>query len=233
MQRTPATVLSASAALFTLSGLAAAQEFIPQPALGEFPLPACEGAYAAYRFYFDRGDCRPLSFVDDHCATTPDEAFQRNEYFGSNYTGLVEWTPVSITIELDIFASCTEHTGEAFLYSTFTVDQVADLHVDYKASSPAGDAFVSIRDLDLGARVDPFISEPRFRVYRLVPGVVYRADMVCGSYPYEPMAASSSGHATINAILMSTSCPADCDGDGELTFFDFLCFQNQFSAGCP
>ncbi|MFG0286471.1 MAG: GC-type dockerin domain-anchored protein, partial [Phycisphaerales bacterium JB039] len=25
---------------------------------------------------------------------------------------------------------------------------------------------------------------------------------------------------------------ADCDGDGELTFFDFLCFQNQFSAGC-
>jgi hypothetical protein len=57
--------------------------------------------------------------------------------------------------------------------------------------------------------------------------------MVCGSYPYEPMAASSSGHATINAILMSTSCPADCDGDGELTFFDFLCFQNAFSAGDP
>ncbi|MFG0285701.1 MAG: GC-type dockerin domain-anchored protein [Phycisphaerales bacterium JB039] len=26
---------------------------------------------------------------------------------------------------------------------------------------------------------------------------------------------------------------ADCDGDGSLTFFDFLCFQNQFSAGCP
>jgi hypothetical protein len=26
---------------------------------------------------------------------------------------------------------------------------------------------------------------------------------------------------------------ADCDGDGELTFFDFLCFQNAFAAGCP
>ncbi|MFG0285109.1 MAG: hypothetical protein ACF8R7_11855 [Phycisphaerales bacterium JB039] len=24
-------------------------------------------------------------------------------------------------------------------------------------------------------------------------------------------------------------CAADCDGDGELTFFDFLCFQNQFA----
>ena len=26
---------------------------------------------------------------------------------------------------------------------------------------------------------------------------------------------------------------ADCDGDGSLTFFDFLCFQNEFAAGCP
>jgi hypothetical protein len=26
---------------------------------------------------------------------------------------------------------------------------------------------------------------------------------------------------------------ADCDGDGALTLFDFLCFQNSFAAGCP
>jgi hypothetical protein len=26
---------------------------------------------------------------------------------------------------------------------------------------------------------------------------------------------------------------ADCDGSGELDFFDFLCFQNEFAAGCP
>jgi hypothetical protein len=26
-------------------------------------------------------------------------------------------------------------------------------------------------------------------------------------------------------------CVADCDGDGDLTLFDFLCFQNQFDAG--
>ena len=26
---------------------------------------------------------------------------------------------------------------------------------------------------------------------------------------------------------------ADCDGDGSLTIFDFLCFQNEFAAGCP
>ena len=29
----------------------------------------------------------------------------------------------------------------------------------------------------------------------------------------------------------SPPCSADCDGDGELTFFDFLCFQNQFAFG--
>ena len=28
------------------------------------------------------------------------------------------------------------------------------------------------------------------------------------------------------------SLVADCDGDGTLTFFDFLCFQNEFAAGC-
>jgi len=29
------------------------------------------------------------------------------------------------------------------------------------------------------------------------------------------------------------SCYADCDGNGVLDFFDFLCFQNAFAAGCP
>ena len=29
------------------------------------------------------------------------------------------------------------------------------------------------------------------------------------------------------------SSQADCDGDGGLTLFDFLCFQNAFAAGCP
>ena len=30
-----------------------------------------------------------------------------------------------------------------------------------------------------------------------------------------------------------TSCYADCDLSGSLDFFDFLCFQNEFAAGCP
>ncbi len=32
-------------------------------------------------------------------------------------------------------------------------------------------------------------------------------------------------------VYGSFSCAADCDGDGELTIFDFLCFQNAFASG--
>ena len=32
-------------------------------------------------------------------------------------------------------------------------------------------------------------------------------------------------------VYGSLACPADCDSDGELTIFDFLCFQNAFSSG--
>ncbi|NRA57427.1 MAG: hypothetical protein HRU13_04845 [Phycisphaerales bacterium] len=36
----------------------------------------------------------------------------------------------------------------------------------------------------------------------------------------------------LNAVSASP-CPADLDGDGALTLFDFLAFQNAFDAGCP
>ncbi len=34
-------------------------------------------------------------------------------------------------------------------------------------------------------------------------------------------------------VYGSTACAADCDGDGAMTIFDFLCFQNAFAAGDP
>jgi hypothetical protein len=33
--------------------------------------------------------------------------------------------------------------------------------------------------------------------------------------------------------LEEVVCYADCDDSGELDSFDFLCFQNEFAAGCP
>jgi hypothetical protein len=231
MRRTTVTALSTGTALLTLGGVAVAQEFIPQPALTEHPRPACEGGYAAYFFYFDQFPCTSFLFRDDHCAMTADDAFQRNEYLGDHYAGLVEWTPLSITVELDINRACTEHTGEAFIYPTFTVDQAAELRFTTEDRS-AGATAIGLRNMDLGSRIDPFISEPRYYVYRLVPGTVYRATMVCSSYPYAPTAPSPAGYARINATLVSTCLP-DLDADGELTLFDFLAFQNAFDAGCP
>ncbi|MFG0282984.1 MAG: DNRLRE domain-containing protein [Phycisphaerales bacterium JB039] len=34
-------------------------------------------------------------------------------------------------------------------------------------------------------------------------------------------------------VVFDGGCPADCDGSGELDFFDFLCFQNLFGMGDP
>ncbi|MFI4881277.1 MAG: GC-type dockerin domain-anchored protein, partial [Phycisphaerales bacterium JB064] len=39
--------------------------------------------------------------------------------------------------------------------------------------------------------------------------------------------------AIAGAATAVSACPADLDGDGELTLFDFLAFQNLFNAGDP
>ena len=41
------------------------------------------------------------------------------------------------------------------------------------------------------------------------------------------------GRGAVWTVFMDRLCAADCDGDGSLTFFDFLCFQNLFAAGDP
>ena len=37
----------------------------------------------------------------------------------------------------------------------------------------------------------------------------------------------------IYIATIESECYADCDKSGGLDFFDFLCFQNEFAAGCP
>jgi hypothetical protein len=38
-------------------------------------------------------------------------------------------------------------------------------------------------------------------------------------------------HGGVNGAFEGDWCQADCNADGELDFFDFLCFQDQFAAG--
>ncbi|UYV12136.1 MAG: hypothetical protein NCW75_12635 [Phycisphaera sp.] len=56
----------------------------------------------------------------------------------------------------------------------------------------------------------------------------------------EHLAVDAAGNILVSAysegvdvILVGGSCRADLDGDGALTIFDFLAFQNQFDAGDP
>lgn len=45
--------------------------------------------------------------------------------------------------------------------------------------------------------------------------------------------AAASGPFSFTTADSGVACPADFDGDGELTIFDFLAFSTAFDAGCP
>ena len=51
---------------------------------------------------------------------------------------------------------------------------------------------------------------------------------------WRPARTSTDGGTQVTLpfeVYGSTACAADCDGDGALTIFDFLCFQNAFAGG--
>lgn len=52
---------------------------------------------------------------------------------------------------------------------------------------------------------------------------------------YDVVVSNASGLAVSQPAFLAVRnpCRADFDGDGSLTLFDFLAFQNQFAAGCP
>ncbi|MFG0285844.1 MAG: GC-type dockerin domain-anchored protein [Phycisphaerales bacterium JB039] len=65
-------------------------------------------------------------------------------------------------------------------------------------------------------------------------GFYWRPDT--GDIVEVPLELGGGGRSGLNFTLRGipeAACYADCDGDGELTFFDFLCFQNLFAAGDP
>ena len=60
------------------------------------------------------------------------------------------------------------------------------------------------------------------------------ADLAQGELLFSTLAGTLGGATAADfnvADRLDDECLADCDEDGELTLFDFLCFQNQFDAG--
>jgi hypothetical protein len=70
------------------------------------------------------------------------------------------------------------------------------------------------------------------RVYTFFDDGRGRALYVGGSFEEEP-GWWQLGFRQYIARFDCPGCPADCDRDGSLTFFDFLCFQNLFAAMEP
>ncbi|MEQ9094736.1 MAG: VCBS repeat-containing protein [Phycisphaerales bacterium] len=95
---------------------------------------------------------------------------------------------------------------------------------------------VDAADLDgsLGFRVSPEATDERFGVITAHagdPNRYGRADFFIGSPQAEHGADALPGRHYL--VYGRSPCPADFDGDGELTIFDFLALQNAFDAMDP
>jgi hypothetical protein len=102
----------------------------------------------------------------------------------------------------------------------------------------AGDlpGVIDAADLDgsLGFRVSPGATDERFGVVTAPagdPNADGRADFFIGSPQAEHGADTLPGRHYL--VYGRSPCRADFDGDGALTLFDFLAFQNAFDAGDP
>lgn len=131
------------------------------------------------------------------------------------------------------------HADLGELFAADASDTQADvfvMNVSVDGSTPGG-----INDILGLARVDPrFGSDESGRVFVVSRQVdtVWVADLVIDEA--EPCVADCDGDGSLT--LFDFLCfqnafdagdpSADCDGDGSLTLFDFLCFQNAFDAGC-
>jgi hypothetical protein len=51
--------------------------------------------------------------------------------------------------------------------------------------------------------------------------------------PYGRIADDAANLAVVMTVFAETGCQSDCDGTGELDFFDYLCFMSAHAAGDP
>lgn len=68
-------------------------------------------------------------------------------------------------------------------------------------------------------------------IYDLASGTFSTADSPYPAPAGSPIAPNPSGGAAYTPGLLVSDCRVDLDGDGELTLFDFLAFQNFFDTG--
>ncbi|UYV12062.1 MAG: PQQ-dependent sugar dehydrogenase [Phycisphaera sp.] len=131
------------------------------------------------------------------------------------------------------------HADLGELFAADAGDTQADvfvMNVSVDGSTPGG-----INDILGLDRVDPrFGSDESGRVFVVSRQVdtVWVADLVIDEAELCVANCDGDGSLTLFDFLCFQNAfdagdpRADCDGDGSLTLFDFLCFQNAFDAGC-
>ena len=228
---------SASACLFGgallaagLSNAASAQEFVPTtppggPYIGYHSVSVSEGYDYQYSYGY---------------AYTPAEAlawdFDLETAAGWRATG--SWSPTVARV-----SATTTTTDSLFAYAYgiinayFEVSQEATLRATWDFPEDPAEGIligrVTLTDTVTGALLDVSTlagigARRGDEEFQLVPDRLYL--MAVGVDIFD--AQDLSGFAQFE-LLPRGDCPADLDGDGSLTVFDFLAFQNLFDAGDP
>ncbi|MEO1277645.1 MAG: GC-type dockerin domain-anchored protein [Planctomycetota bacterium] len=157
--------------------------------------------------------------------------FAYEDAFGSVYLfgGDVSWSPTDGDVGVISSASfddCVEFV-QARLVANFTVSAAARFRVRYDDERGGGSCRLQLTALDAGQLLLD-VRELGVFESRLDGTNVYEVFVDCDSSGVDGGAASIEFE-----LLPAASCPADLDGDGDLTLFDFLAFQNLFDAGDP
>ena len=128
--------------------------------------------------------------------------------------------------------------GDEPVEATVTLDDPAKGWAAYFVGTDGGERVDLIVYLDDGSsdRVQlPDISTSSEQFFGVVAGA--RQKIVSIRFVARTAGGTVGGEGfTMDKVLASPAsggCYADCDGSGSLDFFDFLCFQNAFSAGDP
>ena len=211
-----------------LSHVASAQEFVPtippgSPYIGYHSVSVSEGGDYQYSYGY---------------AYTPGEAFAWDFDFESTggWRATASWAPTIARI-----SATTRTTASLFAYAYGTINAYFEVSEEstlratwsFPEDPPAGLLFGRVRLTDtvsgslldvstLGGIGDRTGDEE----FQLVPDRLYLMDISADIFDAPDLDAFAQFE-----LLPLGDCRADIDGDGELTIFDFLEFQNLFDSG--
>ena len=123
--------------------------------------------------------------------------------------------------------SCDLFTS-ADIEVNFTITERATARIEILRAEGQGGCSYEVLDLITGESLLILSGSVSVAEFEFDPDNSYKALLGCSGF------GSQGARSSIRVeILPSTPCPADLDGDGDLTLFDFLAFQNLFDAGDP